>query len=76
MYSQSFQLQINHIGSQDDAQNKPQFVVVRGSDLKFSAPVTLTGPDQTVVPDRPTSRICAGICFFQAVPQLMFLLHQ
>ncbi len=37
-----FQLQINHIGYQDE---QPQFFVVRGSDLKKFGPVTLTGPD-------------------------------
>ncbi len=50
----SLQLQIKHIGYQDE---QPQFVVVRGSDLKTSAPMTLTGPDQTVVPGRPTSNL-------------------
>ncbi|MCW5199085.1 hypothetical protein VU06_05040, partial [Desulfobulbus sp. F3] len=50
----SFQLQIKHVGYQDA---QAQFVVVRGSDLKSSAPVTLTGPDQTVVPGRPHSNL-------------------
>ncbi len=54
MYSQSLQLQIKHIGSQDE---QPQFIVMRGSDLKSSAPVTLIGPDQTVVAGRPTSNL-------------------
>ena len=57
MPSRSQQLQIKHIGYQDDEQNKPQFVVVRSPDLKFSAPVTLTGPDQTLVPGRPSSNL-------------------
>lgn len=49
-----FQLQIKHVGYQDA---QAQFVVVRGSDLKSSAPVTLTGPDQICVPDRPKSNL-------------------
>ncbi len=57
MPSQSFQLQIKHIGYQDDAQNKPQFIVIRSSDLKSSDPVCLTGPDKTVVPGRPNSNL-------------------
>lgn len=60
MPSRTQQLQINHIGYQgkrDNEQNKPQFVVMRSSDLKSSAPVTLTGPDQTVVPGRPNSNL-------------------
>ncbi|MCI5217763.1 MAG: hypothetical protein D3914_00865 [Candidatus Electrothrix sp. LOE2] len=60
MPSRTQQLQINHIGYQgkrDNEQNKPQFVVMRSSDLKSSAPVTLTGPDQTVVPGRPSSNL-------------------
>jgi hypothetical protein len=57
MPSRSQQLQIKHIGYQDDEQNKPQFVVVRSPDLKSSAPVTLTGPDQTLVPGRPSSNL-------------------
>ncbi|XOF33270.1 MAG: tetratricopeptide repeat protein [Candidatus Electrothrix sp. YB6] len=56
---QSHQLQINHIGYQNNEQNNPQFIVIRGggSDLKTSAPVTLTGPDQTRVPGRPSSNL-------------------
>ncbi|CAK8720869.1 TPR repeat:TPR repeat [Candidatus Electrothrix laxa] len=54
MPSQSLQLQIKHIGYQDE---QPQFLVLRGSDLKSSAPVTLIGPDQTIVPGRPTSNL-------------------
>ncbi len=60
MSSPSLQLQIKHIGyqnNQNNEQNKPQFVVLRSSDLKSSAPVTLTGPDQTVVPGRPNSNL-------------------
>jgi CHAT domain-containing protein len=49
-----FQLQINHIGYQDE---QPQFFVVRSSDMKKFGPVTLNGPDQTVVPGRPTSNL-------------------
>jgi hypothetical protein len=54
MSSQSLQLQIKHIGYQDE---QPQFLVLRGNDLKSSDPVTLIGPDQTVVPGRPTSNL-------------------
>ncbi|MCI5126547.1 MAG: hypothetical protein D3925_19240, partial [Candidatus Electrothrix sp. AR5] len=54
MPSQSLQLQIKHIGYLDE---QPQFLVMRGSDLKSSAPVTLIGPDQTIVPGRPTSNL-------------------
>ena len=54
MSSQSLQLQIKHIGYQDE---QPQFLVLRGNDLKSSDPVPLIGPDQTVVPGRPTSNL-------------------
>ncbi|CAK8721767.1 hypothetical protein GCAAIG_11405 [Candidatus Electronema halotolerans] len=50
----SIHLQIKHVDSQD---GQPQFVVVRGSDLKSSDSVTLTGPDQTIVPGRPHSNL-------------------
>ena len=50
----SIHLQIKHVDSQD---GQPQFVVVRGSDLKSSASVPLTGPDQTIVPGRPHSNL-------------------
>ncbi|MCI5211454.1 MAG: hypothetical protein D3910_22330, partial [Candidatus Electrothrix sp. ATG2] len=54
MPSQSFQLQIKHIGYLNE---QPQFLVMRGSDLKSSTPVTLIGPDQTLVPGRPNSNL-------------------
>ncbi|MCI5129441.1 MAG: hypothetical protein D3907_13340, partial [Candidatus Electrothrix sp. AUS3] len=60
MSSPSLQLQIKHIGyqnNQNNEQNKPQFVVLRSSDLKTSSPVVLTGPDQTLVPGRPHSNL-------------------
>ena len=58
MPSQVFQLQIKHIGYQDDSkESQPQFVVLRGSDLKSSDSVTLTGPDQTVVSGCPHSNL-------------------
>ncbi|OQX05796.1 MAG: hypothetical protein BWK73_32620 [Thiothrix lacustris] len=48
------QLQIRHIGYQDD---KPQFFVVRLDDGKNSSPVTLTPPEQTTVEGRPNSNL-------------------
>lgn len=48
------QLQIRHIGYQDD---KPRFVVVRGSDMKWGSETALTPPDQTIVPGRPHNNL-------------------
>jgi tetratricopeptide (TPR) repeat protein len=48
------QLQIRHIGYQDD---KPRFVVVRGSDMKWGSETALTPPDQTIVPGRPNNNL-------------------
>ena len=48
------QLQIRHIGYQDD---KPRFVVVRGSDMKWGSETALTPPDQTIVSGRPNNNL-------------------
>lgn len=48
------QLQIHHIGYQDD---RPQFKVLRVSDAKYTSSVTLTPPEQTVVTGRPNSNL-------------------
>jgi tetratricopeptide (TPR) repeat protein len=48
------QLQIRHIGYQDD---KPQFVVVRGSDMKWGSETALTPPELTIVPGRPNNNL-------------------
>jgi hypothetical protein len=73
MPSRTQQLQIKHIGYHDDGQNKPQFVVLRGSDLKSSAPVTLTGPDQTVVPGRPNSNLQQDLRWYLGLPSSLNL---
>ncbi len=48
------QLQIRHIGYQDD---KPQFIVVRLSDGKSTLPIALIPPEQTIVEGRPNSNL-------------------